>query len=65
MFFMSTVSIRGFLAILVIADAKTRKLWKFSTHGKHLPLNMLRFFLSQVRSTGRPTLRVSTDLGGE
>ena len=40
---MSTVFIRGFLAILVIADAKTRKLWKFSTHGRHLSLNILRF----------------------
>ena len=62
---MSTVTNRGFSAILVIVDAKTRKLWKFVTTGKRHPLKILRSFLSQVRSAGIHTLQVRTDIDGD
>ena len=58
-------SINIFSAILVIVDAKTRKLWKFVTTGKRPPLKILRSFLSQVRSAGIHTLQVRTDIDGD
>ena len=64
-FFMGTVSVRGFSTILLIVDAKSRNLWKFSTPGKRQPVTTLRFFLTQLKAAGRPTMRVRSDLGGE
>ena len=49
--FMSAVFIRGFSAILVIVvivNAKTRKLWRVSTPDKRHSLNILHLFLSLI-----------------
>ena len=64
-FFVDVVSIRGFSAVLVVVDAKTRRLWKFCTPSKRPPLEILRFFLIQLKTAGRPVQKIRTDLGGE
>ena len=64
-FFMGTVSVRGFSAILLIVDAKSHNLWKFSTPGKRPPVATLRFVLTQLKVAGRPTMKVRSNLGGE
>ena len=53
-FFMNIVSIRDFSVVLIGVDAKTRHLWKVCTAGKRPPLEMLRFFLTQLKTDGRP-----------
>ena len=62
---MDSVSIRGFSAVLIVVDAKTRQLWKLCTLGKRPPFEMLRFFLTQLKTAGRPVQKTRTDLGGE
>ena len=64
-YFMNEESIRKFTSTLLIVDAKTRKLWTFNTPNKRPPLNILRFFLEQLRMTGRKVMNVRTDMGGE
>ena len=53
-FFMDIVSIRGFSVGLIVVDAKTRQLRKFCTPGKRPPLEILSFFLTQLKTAGRP-----------
>ena len=62
---MNEESIRKFTSTLLIVDTKTRKLWTFNTPNKQPPLNILRFFLEQLRMTGRKVMNVRTDMGGE
>ena len=64
-FFMDIVSIRGFSAVLIVVDAKTRQLWKFCTPGKHPLLEISLFFLTQLKTAGRSVQTNRTDLGGE
>ena len=64
-FFMDVVSIRGFSAVLVVVDAKTRRLWKLYTPGKRPPLEIFRIFLTQLKTAGRPVQKIRIDLGSE
>ena len=48
-FIMDVVSIRGFSAVLVVVDVKTRRLWKFCTPGKRPSLEILHFFFTQLK----------------
>ena len=62
---MDIVSIRGFSVGLIVVDAKTRQLRKFCIPGKRPPLEILSFFLTQLKTAGRPVQKTRTDLGGE
>jgi hypothetical protein len=44
-----TVSHRGFHAILMIIDAKSRTLWLFCTASKKPPLHILQWFFANLR----------------
>ena len=63
--FLEEESIRKFTCALVIVDAKVRKMWTFNTPGKRPPLATIRYFLEQLKQTGRQVLNIRTDLGGE
>ena len=63
-FFMDIVSIYDFSVVLIVVDAKTRHSWTFCTPGKRPPLEILRFFLIQLKTAGRPVQKNLTDLGG-
>ena len=57
-FFIGTQSIRKCFAILLIADAKSRSVWKFSTPGKTSPTSTLHFFLTQLKIVGHYTMSI-------
>ena len=64
-YFLNEVSIRGFIAVLLILDAKSRKMWQFPTPQKRPPIDIVRFFLMQLKRMNRTTQHVRTDCGGE
>ena len=64
-YFLNTISIRNFTAVLLILDAKTRKMWQFPTQQKRPPLDIVNFFLSQLKRMGREVQHIRTDCGGE
>ena len=64
-YFMNITSIRKFTSVLMAIDAKARKLWKFPTQSKRPPLDIIDFFLTQMKRNGRPVQFIRTDLGGE
>ena len=63
--FLEVESIRKLTCALVIVDAKVRKMWTFCTPGKRPPLATIRYFLEQLKQSGRQVLNIRTDLGGE
>ena len=64
-YYMNELSIRHFTCVLLIIDAKTRKLWQFPTPNKRPPLDIINFFLTQLKNNGRQPQHIRTDLGGE
>ena len=64
-YFINKESIRGFTSVLLILDAKTRKMWQFPTPQKRPPLDIVEFFLAQLRRMGRTVQHIRTDCGGE
>ena len=64
-YFVNVISIRAFTAVLMILDAKTRKMWQLSTPQKRPPLDIITYFLTQLFRSGRSTQHVRTDCGGE
>ena len=63
-YFVNTLSIRNFTSVLLILDTKTRKLWQFPTQQKRPPLDIVTFFLSQLKRMGREVQHIRTDCGG-
>ena len=67
--FMNKPSICGFTCVLVIVDARTRRLWVFCTPNKRPPVDILRYFLHTLRHEGKNNGRgvqfMRTDKGGE
>ena len=63
--FLEEESIRKFTCALVIVDAKVRKMWTFNTPGNKSPLPTIKYFLEQLKQTGRQVLNIRTDPGGE
>ena len=43
----------------------TRKLWQFPTYQKRPPLDIVNFFLAQLKIMGREVQHIRTDCGGE
>ena len=64
-YFVKVLSTRGFTAVLVILDAKTRKMWQFPTPQKRPPLNIITYYLTYLYRSGRSTQHVCTDCGRE
>ena len=64
-YFLNEISIRGFIAVLLILDAKTRKMWQFPTPQKRPPLDIVRFFIMQIRRINRTPHYIRTDCGEE
>ena len=64
-YFINATSIRNVTAVLLILDAKTRKLWQFPTQQKRPPLDIVNFFLSQLKRMGREVQHIWTDCDGE
>ena len=64
-YFINATSIRHFTAILLILDGKTRKLWQFPTQQKRPPLDIVNFFLLQLKRMERKVQPIRTDCGGE
>ena len=63
--FIDHTSIRGFTYILIIIDAKTRKLWLFCTPNKHPPISIITFFLIQMSVKNICLQTIRTDEGRE
>ena len=63
--FFDKISIRGFSAVLIIVDARTRKLWVFCTPSKRPPIDIMRFFLRQIQKDGKQVQFIRSDEGGE
>lgn len=63
--FPNILSIRGFTSILIIVDAKTRKLWIFCTPNKTPPIDTIRFFLYELQKQEISVINIRTDEGGE
>ena len=59
--FINTKSIRGFISILIIVDAKTHKLWLFFTEIKTPPVSTLKHFLTHLQKHGVYVQTVRTD----
>ena len=64
-YFLNTISIRNFTAVLLILDAKTRKMWKFPTQHKRPLLDIVNFLLSKLERMGRKVQHIRTDCSGE
>ena len=64
-YFINRTSIRGFTSVLLILDARTRKMWQFPTQQKRPPLDIVTFFLTQLQRMGRAVQHIRTDCGGE
>ena len=64
-YFLNEMSIRGFIAVLLILDAKTRKMWQFPTPQKIPLIDIVRFFIIQLKRMNRTTQHIITDCGGE
>ena len=52
-YFMNETSIRKFTSVLIAVDAKSRELWQFPTQSKRPPLDIINFFLTQLKMNGR------------
>ena len=63
--FINNKSIRGFASMLIIVDARTRKLWVFCTPNKTPPIDTVRFFLRCLQIAQIPISIICTDEGGE
>ena len=59
------MSIRGFIAVLLILDAKTRKMWKFSTPQKRSHIDIVHFFIMQLKRMNRTTQHIRIGCGVE
>ena len=64
-YFWGLTSIRGFSSVLLVVDCKTRRQWKFLTSSKSPPLEIIHWFINQLRLAGRPITCIRTDRGGE
>ena len=62
--FYNVTSIRGFVALLTIVDAKTHMLWVFATPNKQPPLRVILFFLDTLRREGCACRFMRTDEDG-
>ena len=56
---------QGYSATLTIIDKKTRKLFAFPTAGKSPPLQIVKAFLEQYKTSDGRTRFVRTDQGAE
>ena len=63
--FYEITSIRGFTCVLIIVDALTRKVWAFCTPNKRPPLDIMRFFLQQMKRDKKNPQFIRCDEGGE
>ena len=63
--FLNEMSIRGFIAVLLILDAKTRRMWQFPTPQKRPPIDIVRFFIMQLKRMNRITQHIRTYCGEE
>ena len=63
--FYDIISIRGFTCVLIIVDARTRKVWTFCTTSKRPPINIMRFFLHQMQLDDKKPQFIRCDEGGE
>ena len=63
--FYDITSIRGFNSYLLIIDARTRKVWIFCTSSKRPPIDIMRYFLHQLKMSNKSTQFIRCDEGGE
>ena len=61
---LNEVSIHGFIAVLLVLDAKTRKMWQFPTPQKRPPLDIVKFFIIKLKRMNRILQYIRTDCGG-
>jgi hypothetical protein len=59
--FWDVPSHRGFMAVLVIIDAKTTHVWVFCTTSKEPPIHILRWFFVQLHLEGSQLAHVHVD----
>ena len=64
-YFLNEMSIRGFIAVLLILDAKIRNMWQFLTPQKRPHIDIVRFFTMQLKRMNRITQHIIKCCGGE
>ena len=64
-YFVNIPSIRNFTAVLLVLDTKIRQMWQFPTKQKRPPLDIVNFFLVQLKRMGREVHHIRIYCGGE
>lgn len=64
-YFINIISIREYICVLNIVDARSQNKWEFGTPSKRPPLEIIDYFLTQYALEGRRVLRIRTDKRGE
>lgn len=64
-YFLNTISIRNFAAVLLILDVKKELIWQFPTKLKCPTLDIVKFFFSQRKRIEREVQHIRTDYDGE
>ena len=65
LYFINTVSIKGFTSVLLIMDANTHKLWQFPTPQKRPQPDTVTFIMCQLKIIDREVQHIRSDIGGE